>query len=308
MLLAAFVWACGAHRVAMVDEVECTLGSESVPPYDKFKPYHSDDPDSGLIPSLNVNGDVEYYEIEEHTHLLKTSEYSFRRVDENNNSALCGRFHTYPLGKSADLLVNKSGQSQRLVRVSSARHGNALENLPFQTYFIRDKKKKTYYTIVRKRVSQLGALGRWTGIDWRARGISPGKIATHAHRALNKGKVDLFKIYTGKCKYRLKRSMNLSHCGEQFMTGVGTFGEWGMNWYMGSVDNSTNPEDAVATLQFQDEKWGKATWHKKQIFKLAVKSGDVGVIVINAFIADVLRQMELLNMHEGHNMINMDMR
>lgn len=308
-LLAAFVWVCGSHRLTSVtSDLECKLDTNSIPPHAKFKSYSADDPDSGLIPSLNVKQGMEHYEILEHTNFFKTSEYSFRRIDENNQSSPCGRFHTYWLGRSADLRIGKDGQRKRLVRITSARHGNAMDNIANQVYYVRDKRKRTFYTIVRKRVSQVAALQYVLGVPWRGSLLAPGKIITHAQRAMKSGTPDLYKIYTGKCKYGGEKPSKEPGCGKQIMTGVGTFGEWGMNWYMGPVTDNTKLEEAVASLQFQKESWGKASIHKKQVFRLAVKSGDVGLIVVNAFLADIIRAMERINMKSGHNFWNMDMR
>jgi hypothetical protein len=313
-VFAALAFVCGAHRVSEhvqteTEGIQCTLDQSSVPAFENFKVYNRGDGDSGLIPSLNVKGGTDFYEIREHTNFFKTSEYSFHRITEDNQTAACGRFHTYLLGRSADLRIGRQGQRKRLIRITSARHGNAFDNIDNQVYYVRGKKKaQTYYTIVRKRVSQLGILQFLLGVPMRGALLAPGKLATHAQRAAKKGKPDLYKIFKGKCKYGGNKPNKEQGCGQQVMTGIGTFGEWGMNWYMGKVNGNTNLEDAVATLQFHSERWGKASAHKKQIFRLGVKAGDVGLIVINAFLADILRAMELINMKSGHNFWNMDMR
>jgi hypothetical protein len=318
-LCAALALVCGAVRVnehhqSEVNKSEgapeCMLDHTSIPAYENFKVYNQGDSDSGLIPKLNVKGGTEFYEIREHTNFFKTSEYSFHRLSEgSDDSSPCGRFHTYWLGRSADLRIGRQGQRKRLIRITSARHGNAFDNIDNQVYYVRGKKKtQTYYTIVRKRVSQLGILQFLLGVPMRGALLAPGKIVTHATRAVRNGKPDIYKIFKGKCKYGGNKPNKEQGCGRQIMTGVGTFGDWGMNWYMGKVNGNTNLEDAVATLQFHSERWGKASIHKKQIFRLGVKSGDVGLIVINAFLADIIRAMELVNMKSGHNFWNMDMR
>jgi len=306
-LLAALAFVCDAHRIsehiqAAAGEPECTLTKRSIPPYENFKVYSEDDPESGLIPQLNVKGGkTEFYDIWEHTNYFKTSEYSFHKVSpDTNETTSCGRFHTYLLGRSADLRVGKAGQRARLIRITSARHGNALNNIPFQVYYVRGKKKsQVYYTIVRKRISAWGFRGAL---------LSPAKLITAATRATKRNKPDVFKIFKGKCKHGGEKPSQEVGCGRQIMTGIGKFGKWGMNWYMGPVTDDTEPEDAVATLRFQSERWGKASLHKKQIFRLGVKKGDVGLIIINAFLADIIRAMESINMKFGHNFWNMDMR
>jgi len=314
-LFAALALVCGAHRISehvQSADMDCKLDHRSIPNYANFRAYDDGDSDSGLMPQLNVKGGPDYYEIREHTNFFKTSEYSFHRINEDNVTSSCGRFHTYWLGRSADLRVGKAGQRKRLIRITSARHGNALENIENQIYYIRGKKKEhVYYTIVRKRISQLGGLSYLLGIPaWRGFLIAPGKLVTHATRHIQKGQPDVYKIMKGKCKYGGEEPSKEPDCGKQIMTGIGTFGDWGMNWYMGAVSGNTHTklDDAVASLQFQSERWGKASAHKKQIFRLGVKSGDVGLIVINAFLADILRAMELANMKNGHNIWNMDMR
>jgi len=312
-LFAALALVCDGHRISehvQTTGMECALNARSIPPYENFKVYDEGDSDSGLIPSLNVRGGTDFYEIREHTNFFKTSEYSFHKMsEESNETSSCGRFHTYLLGRSADLRIGKSGQRKRLIRITSARHGNAFDNVPNQVYYIRGKKKfQVYYTIVRKRISQLGILQFLLGIPMRGALLSPGKLVTATTRHVKKGQPDLYKIMKGKCKYGGSKPAKEPGCGQQIMTGIGTFGEWGMNWYMGAVNDNTKLEDAVATLQFHSEQWGRASAHKKQIFRLGVKKGDVGLIVINAFLADILRAMELINMKQGHNFWNMDMR
>jgi hypothetical protein len=312
-LYAALALVCGAARVdehVQSEAPDCKLDHTSIPAYENFKVYDQGDPSSGLIPKLNVKGGPDMYEIKEHTNYFKTSEYSFHRMSEGSSeTSPCGRFHTYLLGRSADLRIGKQGQRKRLIRITSARHGNAFDNIDNQVYYIRGKKKtQVYYTIVRKRISQNGALQFLLGIPVRGNLLAVGKIATHAQRAAKKGKLDIFKLFKGKCKYGGDKPNKEQGCGQQVMTGVGNFGDWGMNWYMGKVNGNTNLEDSVATLSFHSERWGKASLHKKQIFRLQVRSGDTGLIVINAFLADIIRAMELINMKMGHNFWNMDMR
>jgi len=302
-LFAALAFGCGANRIyenLQHVALECKLTERSIPNYENFKVYDAGDSDSGLMPQLNVKGGTDYYEIREHSNYFKTSEYSFHKVTEDNVTAACGRFHTYLLGRSADLRVGKAGQRKRLIRITSARHGNAIENIPNQIFYVRGRKKyQVYYTIVRKRLTALGL----RGVLW-----SPGKLLTHIQRAAKKGQPDMYKIFKGKCKYGGNKPSKEPGCGKQIMTGIGTFGDWGMNWYMGPVKDNTSLEDAVATLSFVSERWGKASIHKKQIFQLGVKSGDVGLIVINAFLADIIRAMERMNLKPTHNFFRMDMR
>jgi len=305
-LCAALALVCGAHRVSEHIQAEsaalqCKLDQSSVPAFGNFKVYDRGDPESGLIPQLNVKGGSDLYEIREHTNYFKTSEYSFHKVTDDNVTAACGRFHTYLLGRSADLRIGKQGQRKRLIRITSARHGNAFNNIENQVYYIRGKKKAhTYYTIVRKRITALGFRGNL---------LSPAKLITHVQRAAKRGKPDLYRIFKGKCKFGGTKPNKEPGCGQQVMTGIGTFGSWGMNWYMGRANGKTQTvADSVATLQFKSERWGKASLHKKQIFTLEVKGGDVGLIIINAFLADIIRAMEMINLKMGHNFWNMDMR
>jgi len=309
-LLSSLLAVVAAHRTGDTgpDTSKFALSSESVPEFDKYNP------DEGIIPAFTPKqGESFQFVLKEHTNFFKTSEYSFQLAGVNNdmlqNPTEVARFHTYLLGKSADLLLKKTNfiaggnGNRRLFRVTSHRHGNAFKNYKEMIFFVKDGKNKVYATVVRHRLKAYG-MRSWFG-----------KIITHSKRkhAQQHDETDVYIVKKGECALGTRDEKD-KKCGKVIMTGVAPFKGWNMYFFQGKAPK-LGPRDVVgdsvkgtvAEMKMFENKL-RVSLHHRQIFSINVEhGGDGGMVMIIAMLRDITMANERFNLQMGHNFWNMDM-
>jgi len=307
-LLSSLVALVGATRVNELQQAPDLTSFKLSPAAVTQYATWSADQSVGLVPDLVPQGETLNLKLNEHSNFFKTSEYSISVTGRNDKKldtpVRLARFHTYLLGKSTDLRVGKQGQRKRLFRVTSHRHGNALNNMQDMVFYVKDRKGNVFYTIARARVKAFGFRGNFLAL---------GKIMTHVQRKGMGKKNDIFRILYGKCPFGGSSFAKEPKCGKMAYTGVAAFNNWAINWYEGDAKELRNNKlsdkyESVADLAFEKESWGKASLHKKQVWQLNVRKGDTMIFVITAVLNDIIRAQEAVNLKPTHNFFNMDMR
>jgi len=300
-----------AHRIheSGPDVKRFELSNTSVPEFERYNP------DEGIIPAFTPRqGESFQFVLREHTNYFKTSEYSFRLAGVNNDMLKepkeVARFHTYLLGKSADLLLRKTSflaggnNNKRLFRVTSHRHGNAFKNYKEMIFFVKDRKNKVYATVVRHRLKAYGMRG-WVQ-----------KIITHSKRkfADASNQTDVYIVKKGKCELGTRDEKD-KMCGKVLMTGVAPYKGWNMYFFQGrapkigtrDVTRGDSLKGTVAEMKIIENKLRKSL-HHRQIFAIDVQhGGDGGLVMIIALLRDITMANERFNLQIGHNFWNMDM-